>query len=314
LNRIVGYNKSVNDVEFTIKKGETVGLVGESGSGKTTLGRCIVRLYDSTAGSIKFNVNGKMTELTNLSTKEMKNIRKNFQMLFQDVYSSLDTRMKISKIVTEPLDIHNVGTKKERIERAKELMIKVGLSENDLEKYPHQFSGGQRQRIGITRALSINPEFIICDEPVSALDVSVQAQILNLLGDLKNEFNLSYLFIAHDLSVVKYISDRIIVMYLGKILEIASSSDIYESPRHPYTEALLAAISKNEAGSKRDILLKGNIPDPSNPPSGCVLHPRCSYARDICKNIIPELMPVKGKPNAFAACHLTNELNLKYFN
>ena len=193
-------------------------------------------------------------------------------------------------------------------------MIKVGLSENDLEKYPHQFSGGQRQRIGITRALSINPEFIICDEPVSALDVSVQAQILNLLGDLKNEFNLSYLFIAHDLSVVKYISDRIIVMYLGKILEIASSSDIYESPRHPYTEALLAAISKNEAGSKRDILLKGNIPDPSNPPSGCVLHPRCSYARDICKNITPELMPVKGKPNAFAACHLTNELNLKYFN
>ena len=255
-----------------------------------------------------------MTELTNLSTKEMKKIRKNFQMLFQDVYSSLDTRMKISKIVTEPLDIHNVGTKKERIERAKELMIKVGLSENDLEKYPHQFSGGQRQRIGITRALSINPEFIICDEPVSALDVSVQAQILNLLVDLKNEFNLSYLFIAHDLSVVKYISDRIIVMYLGKILEIASSSDIYESPRHPYTEALLAAISKNEAGSKRDILLKGNIPDPSNPPSGCVLHPRCSYARDICKNITPELMPVKGKPNAFAACHLTNELNLKSFN
>ena len=314
MNRIVGFNKCVNDVEFTIKKGESVGLVGESGSGKTTLGRCIVRLYDSTAGSIKFNVNGKMTELTNLSTKEMKNIRKNFQMLFQDVYSSLDTRMKISKIVTEPLDIHNVGTKKERIERAKELMIKVGLSENDLEKYPHQFSGGQRQRIGITRALSINPEFIICDEPVSALDVSVQAQILNLLVDLKNEFNLSYLFIAHDLSVVKYISDRIIVMYLGKILEIASSSDIYESPRHPYTEALLAAISKNEAGSKRDILLKGNIPAPSTPPSGCVLHPRCSYVRDICKNITPELMPVKGKTHAFAACHLTNELNLKSFN
>jgi len=313
LNRIVGYNKSVNDVEFTIKKGETVGLVGESGSGKTTLGRCIVRLYDSTAGSIKFNVNGKMTELTNLSTKEMKNIRKNFQMLFQDVYSSLDTRMKISKIVTEPLDIHNVGTKKERIERAKELMIKVGLSENDLEKYPHQFSGGQRQRIGITRALSINPEFIICDEPVSALDVSVQAQILNLLVDLKNEFNLSYLFIAHDLSVVRYISERIIVMYLGKILEIASSSDIYENPRHPYTEALLAAISKHKAGSTRDILLKGNIPDPSNPPSGCVLHPRCSYAQDICKQIIPQLEPVAQKTDAFVACHLTKELNLNSY-
>ena len=223
--------------------------MGESGSGKTTLGRCIVRLYEPTEGSIEFNINGQMIDLTKVSNKEMKNIRKHFQMLFQDVYSSLDSRMKVVDIVTEPMAIHKIGTQKERIDRAKELMERVGLSANDIRKYPHQFSGGQRQRIGITRALSINPDFIVCDEPVSALDVSVQAQILNLLLDLRNEFNLSYLFIAHDLGVVKYISDRIIVMYLGKIVEIASSEDIYENPRHPYTEALLASISKFKAGS-----------------------------------------------------------------
>jgi oligopeptide/dipeptide ABC transporter ATP-binding protein len=210
--------------------------------------------------------------------------------------------------------IHNVGSKKERIDRAKELMEKVGLSADDIRKYPHQFSGGQRQRIGITRALSISPDFIICDEPVSALDVSVQAQILNLLLDLQDEFQLSYLFIAHDLGVVKYISDRIIVMYLGKIVEIASSQDIYENPRHPYTEALLAAISKYKAGSSRDILLKGNIPDPSNPPSGCVLQPRCTYVKDICKEVIPKLEPITEKPNAFVACHLHKELNLNCYS
>ncbi len=241
-NKIVNYNKAVNGVDFFIKKGESVGLVGESGSGKTTLGRCIVRLYEPTEGSIEFNINGQMIDLTKVSKKEMKSIRKHFQMLFQDVYSSLDSKMKVADIVTEPMAIHNVGSKKERIDRAKELMEKVGLSADDIRKYPHQFSGGQRQRIGITRALSISPDFIICDEPVSALDVSVQAQILNLLLDLQDEFQLSYLFIAHDLGVVKYISDRIIVMYLGKIVEIASSQDIYENPRHPYTEALLAAI------------------------------------------------------------------------
>ena len=193
-------------------------------------------------------------------------------------------------------------------------MEKVGLSADDIRKYPHQFSGGQRQRIGITRALSINPDFIICDEPVSALDVSVQAQILNLLLDLQDEFQLSYLFIAHDLGVVKYISDRIIVMYLGKIVEIASSQDIYENPRHPYTEALLAAISKYKAGSTRDILLKGSIPDPSNPPTGCVLQPRCTYAKDICKEVIPKLEPITENPNAFVACHLHKELNLNCYS
>ena len=313
-NKIVNYNKAVNGVDFFIKKGESVGLVGESGSGKTTVGRCIVKLYEPTEGSVEFNIDGKMINVVKVSKKEMKSIRKHFQMLFQDVYSSLDSKMKVGDIVTEPMAIHNVGSKKERIDRAKELMEKVGLSADDIRKYPHQFSGGQRQRIGITRALSINPDFIICDEPVSALDVSVQAQILNLLLDLQDEFQLSYLFIAHDLGVVKYISDRIIVMYLGKIVEIASSQDIYENPRHPYTEALLAAISKFKAGSSRDILLKGNIPDPSNPPSGCVLQPRCAYVKDICKEVIPKLEPITEKQNAFVACHLHKELNLNCYS
>ena len=313
-NKIVNYNKAVNGVDFFIKKGESVGLVGESGSGKTTLGRCIVKLYEPTEGSVEFNIDGKMINVVKVSKKEMKSIRKHFQMLFQDVYSSLDSKMKVGDIVTEPMAIHNVGSKKERIDRAKELMEKVGLSADDIRKYPHQFSGGQRQRIGITRALSISPDFIICDEPVSALDVSVQAQILNLLLDLQDEFQLSYLFIAHDLGVVKYISDRIIVMYLGKIVEIASSQDIYENPRHPYTEALLAAISKFKAGSSRDILLKGNIPDPSNPPSGCVLQPRCTYVKDICKEVTPKLEPITEKPNAFVACHLHKELNLNCYS
>ena len=313
-NKIVNYNKAVNGVDFFIKKGESVGLVGESGSGKTTVGRCIVKLYEPTEGSVEFNIDGKMIDVVKVQKKEMKSIRKHFQMLFQDVYSSLDSKMKVADIVTEPMAIHNVGSKKERIDRAKELMEKVGLSADDIRKYPHQFSGGQRQRIGITRALSISPDFIICDEPVSALDVSVQAQILNLLLDLQDEFQLSYLFIAHDLGVVKYISDRIIVMYLGKIVEIASSQDIYENPRHPYTEALLAAISKFKAGSSRDILLKGNIPDPSNPPSGCVLQPRCAYVKDICKEVIPKLEPITEKPNAFVACHLHKELNLNCYS
>jgi oligopeptide/dipeptide ABC transporter ATP-binding protein len=311
--KIASYNKAVNGVDFFIKKGETVGLVGESGSGKTTVGRCIVRLYEPTEGSVEFNINGNMIDLLKVPKKGMKSIRKHFQMLFQDVYSSLNSRMKVADIVTEPMAIHNIGSKKERIDRAKELMERVGLSADDISKYPHQFSGGQRQRIGITRALSIKPDFIICDEPVSALDVSVQAQILNLLLDLQDEFQLSYLFIAHDLGVVNYISDRILVMYLGKIFEIANSKDIYENPRHPYTEALLAAISKYKAGSTRDILLKGSIPDPSNPPAGCVLHPRCNYVKDICKEVLPVLEPIPGISEAFAACHRYKELNLKSY-
>ena len=313
-NRISSFNKAVNDVSLHIKKGETVGLVGESGSGKTTVGRCIVKLFAPTAGSIQYNFNGKILDISQTPEHQIKDFRKNFQMLFQDVYSSLDPKMKVLEIVTEPLAIHSIGTQKERFNKACELITKVGLSPDDLQKYPHQFSGGQRQRIGITRALCSQPKFIVCDEPVSALDVSVQAQILNLLLDLRKDFNLSYLFIAHDLGVVKYFSDRIIVMYLGKIVEVALAKDIYASPKHPYTEALLAAISKYKVGSERKILLQGSIPDPSNPPTGCVLQPRCKYALDVCKQKVPALLPVPNKNDSFVACHRSSELNLESYS
>jgi oligopeptide/dipeptide ABC transporter ATP-binding protein len=309
--RVVGYTKAVDGVDFFIKKGETVGLVGESGSGKTTVGRCIVRLYEPTEGSVEFCIKGEMKNMLELNKKDLKEARKSIQMLFQDPYSSLSSRLRIGDIITEPLVIHEVGTSKERLERAKELLLTVGLSEDNVNKYPHQFSGGQRQRIGIARALSINPELIICDEPVSALDVSVQAQVLNLLSDLQNKMELSYLFIAHDLSVVEYISDRVMVMYLGKILEIASSDVIYQEPKHPYTEALLSAISKYKAGSTRKILVRGTIPDPSNPPSGCVFHSRCQYMKDVCTQIIPKLESLDGEKEAFVACHRYKELSLK---
>ena len=252
-----------------------------------------------------------MIDLLKVPKKEMKNFRKRFQMIFQDPYSSLNLKMKVADIITEPLVIHNVGTKKERIDIAKDLLQRVGLSPDVTNKYPHQFSGGQRQRIGIARALSLRPEFVICDEPVSALDVSVQAQILNLLLDLQEDFNLSYLFIAHDLGVVKYISNRLVVLYLGKVMEVASSDEIYKYPKHPYTEALLAAIPKYKAGSDRGLLLKDVIPDIANLSEGCVLHPRCEYRKDICKKVIPVLEQVPGIDGAFVACHRYKELNLK---
>jgi len=309
---IVGHVKAVDGVDFSIKKGETLGLVGESGSGKTTVGRCIIRLLEPTEGSVKFCTNGEVKDLTKMDRRELKEIRRDIQMLFQDPNSSLNPRMRIGDIIAEPLQIHRIGTSKQQVEHVKDLLMLVGLNTNQLNVYPHQFSGGQRQRIGVARALSLNPKLVICDEPVSALDVSVQAQVLNLLLDLQDKMKLTYLFIAHDLSVIEYISDRVVVMYLGKIMEKAPSEKIYQNPKHPYTEGLLSAIPRPGGTSiERKIILKGSIPDPSNPPDGCVFHTRCSYAKDICRNLEPELKAVKGDPESFVACHRSNELDLR---
>ncbi len=308
--RVVGNTKAVDGVDFSIRKGETLGMVGESGSGKTTIGRCIVRLYEPTEGSIHYHAMDEQVDLLELNRQQMHKMREKIQMLFQDPYSSLDPRMNIGQIISEPLAIHKIGTKEEQLDRARQLLDLVGLSSEHINKFPHQFSGGQRQRIGVALALSLNPDLIICDEPVSALDVSIQAQVLNLLADLQKEFNLSYLFVAHDLSVVEYISDKVVVIYLGKIMEVAKSDVVYTSPRHPYTEALLASISKYEAGSSRRIVLEGNIPDPSNPPPGCVFHTRCRYVKDICKRELPPLEALPGQTESFVACHRFNELTL----
>jgi len=312
--RVVGNTKAVDGVDFSIKKGETLGMVGESGSGKTTIGRCIVRLYEPTEGSIHYHAMDEQVDLLELNRHQLHKMREKIQMLFQDPYSSLDPRMNIGQIISEPLAIHNIGTKEEQLDRARQLLDLVGLRPEQLNKFPHQFSGGQRQRIGVARALSLNPDLIVCDEPVSALDVSIQAQVLNLLADLQKEFNLSYLFIAHDLSVVEYISDRVIIIYLGKIMEVAKSDVVYAYPRHPYTEALLASISKYEAGSSRRFVLEGNIPDPSNPPPGCVFHTRCRYVKDICRQAVPPLEPIPDQPESFVACHRYKELNLEGYD
>ncbi len=309
--RTVNFTKAVDGVDFYVKKGETLGLVGESGSGKTTIGKCIVRLHEPTDGIIEFVKDNEKVNILKVNSREMRKYYRHIQMLFQDPYSSLDPRMRIGDIIAEPLIGHGMVNGKNKITLVKELLEKVGLNPDEINKYPHQFSGGQRQRIGIARALIINPDFIICDEPVSALDVSIQAQVLNLLSDLQQEFNLSYLFIAHDLSVVEYISDRIMVMYLGKIVEIADSKYIYKNPRHPYTEALLGAISRREPGIKRKILLSGTIPDPSNPPSGCVYHTRCRYVKKICKLLVPKFLNINDSHESFVACHRYNELKLK---
>lgn len=308
--RVVGDTKAVDGVDFSIKKGETLGMVGESGSGKTTIGRCIVRLYEPTEGSIHYHVQDEQVDLLDLNRQQMHKMREKIQMLFQDPFSSLNPRMNIGQIISEPLTIHKIGTKEEQLDRVRQLLDLVGLSREHISQFPHQFSGGQRQRIGLARSLSLNPDLIICDEPVSALDVSIQAQVLNLLADLQKEFNLSYLFIAHDLSVVEYISDRVVVIYLGKIMEVAKSDVVYAYPRHPYTEALLASISKYEVGSSRRFILEGDIPDPSNPPPGCVFHTRCRYVKDICKREVPPLEAVPDQTESFVACHRYNELNL----
>lgn len=310
--RVMGQVKAVDGVSFHINQGETLGLVGESGSGKTTLGRCINRLYPVTAGSIEMRVDDKTYHITAARRAELKEIRRNIQMIFQDPYSSLNPRLTIGDIIQEPLIIHGMGSREERRLRAEELLDKVGLDREQMNRYPHQFSGGQRQRVGVARALSISPRLVICDEPVSALDVSIQAQVLNLLADLQKEFELTLLFIAHDMSVVEYISDRVMVMYLGKIAEVAPADVIYEQPRHPYTEALLSAIPKPGIGrSKERIILEGNIPDPAHPPPGCPFHTRCMYAEEICRRDVPVLDALPGNLDAFVACHRYEELSLQ---
>lgn len=295
--------KAVDNVSFKINKGETLGLVGESGCGKTTAGRTIIRLYDPTDGSIIF----KGQDISKLSQKEIKPLRKNMQMIFQDPYASLNPRMTVSDIVMAPMIIHDLYSKQERKEKVKELLKMVGLNSEQANRYPHEFSGGQRQRVGIARALAVEPEFIICDEPISALDVSIQAQIVNTLEDLQENFNLTYLFIAHDLSMVKHISDDIAVMYLGNIVEIAESNELYTHPLHPYTQALLSAIpipDPKKARAKKRIILEGEIPSPLKPPSGCKFHTRCKYAQKICSEEVPVLKDCGG--GHMLACHLND--------
>lgn len=283
-----GTIKAVDDISFSIKKGETFGLVGESGCGKSTTARVILRLIPHSSGSVIYEGN----DIFKLNSKQMFGVRRDIQIIFQDPYASLSPRMTIGDIISEPLEIHRIGNRTKRIKRVKELLDVVGLNPEHLNRYPHEFSGGQRQRIGIARALALTPKILLCDEPVSALDVSVQAQILNLLADLQKEFNLTYLFIAHDLSVVKHVSNRVGVMYLGKLVEIANSKDLYSKPLHPYTMGLLSAVPIPDPGLERKrkrIVLEGDVPSPLNPPSGCSFHPRCPMAKDICSKEAPPL-------------------------
>ena len=293
--------KAVDGLDFGIREGETLGLVGESGCGKSTTGRSILQLYRPTAGEVYFQ--GK--DLVKLEGEELRKMRRNMQMIFQDPYASLNPRMTVGDIIGEPLEVHTIAKGKEKKERIQELLQIVGLNPYFVNRYPHEFSGGQRQRIGVARALAVNPAFIVCDEPISALDVSIQAQIINLLEELQEKFHLTYLFIAHDLSVVRHISDRIAVMYLGKIVELTDRASLYANPLHPYTKALLSAVPIPDpvVEEKRErIILVGDVPSPVNPPSGCRFHTRCPLAIDICKRVDPEFRDVGGRH--FVACHV----------
>ncbi len=297
-NRKTEYVKAVENISFELEEGETLGLVGESGCGKSTTGRCILKLIEPTGGKVFFN--GK--DLSSLSQREMRKARKDIQFIFQDPYASLNPRMTVGETIMEPMNNYNIGTKKEREEKVSELLDTVGLSQYHAGRYPHEFSGGQRQRVGIARALASDPKLVVADEPVSALDVSIQAQTINLLMDLQKKFNLTMIFIAHDLSVVKHISDRVAVMYLGSLVEIADYKDLYSNPTHPYTEALLSAIPvAGKKSNKERIILQGDIPSPTNPPKGCKFNTRCRYATEICRKESPELKDIGNKHQV--ACH-----------
>ncbi len=306
LQRVQGWVQAVDDVSFTVRRGEVLGLVGESGCGKTTVGRLILKLIEPTAGQILF----EGQDLAGRRERDLKPFRRQMQIIFQDPFSSLDPRTQIGDSIGEALRTHGVNNSRQRFEQVLEIMKKVGLEDYHARRYPHEFSGGQRQRIGIARALILKPQFIVCDEPVSALDVSIQAQVLNLLRRLQTEFGLTLLFIAHNMSVVEHISDRVAVMYLGKVVEVADRDEMYRNPQHPYTQALMSAIPIPDPDLKRErIILKGDVPSPLNPPAGCRFHPRCPVAIDICSKVEPPLIDLGD--GHLAACHLRQPVGVK---
>ncbi|MFP4057697.1 MAG: ABC transporter ATP-binding protein [Candidatus Brocadiia bacterium] len=309
LGRTVGHVRAVDDVSFDLHEGECLGLVGESGSGKTTVGRTILRAYQPTGGEVRFKVDGRMVDVARTPGDQLKGLRRQMQMIFQDPYSSLNPRMTILDIVGEPLLVHGMRRRRQREQRVRHLLRQVGLKPHHLRRYPHAFSGGQRQRVGIARALALEPRLVVADEPVSALDVSVQAQVLNLLADLQGRLGLTYLFIAHDLSVVRHICDRVAVMYVGRLVELADVDRLFAQPLHPYTEALLSAVPVPDPLRRaRRILLPGEVADPGNPPPGCAFHPRCNYAQDICRQELPALRELADR--RLARCHFAESLQL----